>query len=65
MKKFLSGSKTQYIIDGKGKRTALKLYEALLEELEDLCDITEVERIIESEDKYYTLEEVEKYFESK
>ncbi len=55
--------KAQYIVDKDGKKTGvildIKLFNALLQELEDLYDITEAERIIEKKGKKYTLEEVE------
>lgn len=55
---------TQYIVDKKGQKTGvildIKLFQALLEELEDLYDITEAERVIEKKGKEYTLEDVEK-----
>lgn len=53
----------------KGKKTGvlldIKLFDKLLEELEDLYDITEAERIIEKKGKRYTLEEVEQSLSAK
>ena len=61
--------KTQYIIDKTGKKTGvildIKVFENLLEELEDLYDITEAERIIRKGGKEYSLEEIEKSFAMK
>lgn len=70
MKKSISSSlKAQYVVDSKGKKTAvildIKIYDRLLEELEDLYDITEAERIIEKKGKRYTLEEVERSLSTK
>lgn len=59
----LENLKTQYIINNKGEKTGvlidIKLFEKLLEELEDLYDITPAERIIEKKGKRYTLQEIE------
>ena len=56
--------KTQYIVDKKGNKTGvildIKLFEAIIEELEDLYDITQAEKIIDQNGKRYTLEEIEK-----
>lgn len=60
--------KAQYIVDKDGKKTGvildIKMFNALLQELEDLYDITQAERIIEKKDQKYTLEEVEKSLSS-
>ena len=46
------GEKTGVILD-------IKLFEALLEELEDLYDIAHAEKILAKKGKKYSLEEVE------
>jgi len=54
----------QYIVDEKGRRTGvildIKLFEAMLEELEDIYDVAEAEKIIKKGEKGYTHEEVKK-----
>lgn len=70
MRKSISQNiKTQYVVDSKGKRTGvlvdIKIFERLMEELEDLYDITEAEKIIKKKGKRYTLEEVEKSLSTK
>lgn len=54
----------QYIIDEQGNKTAvildLKVFNKLLEELEDLYDIAEAEKIIKKGGRKFTPEEVEK-----
>lgn len=54
----------QYIIDEHGNKTAvildLKLFNKLLEELEDLYDVVEAEKIIKRGGRTFTAEEVEK-----
>ena len=68
-KSIFSDLKAQYVVDSKGKKTGvildIKLFDRLLEELEDLYDITEAERIIEKKGKRYTLEEVEQSLSAK
>jgi len=70
MKKSVSPTlKARYVVDSKGKKTGvlldIKLFERLLEELEDLYDITKAERIIEKKGKRYTLKEVEQSLSAK
>ena len=61
--------KAQYIVDKKGQKTGvildIKLFEALIEELEDLYDITQAEKVIEKKGEKYTLEEVERLLSDK
>jgi hypothetical protein len=65
----ISGIKAQYIVDNKGNKTGvildIKLFDALLEELEDLYDIADAERIIKKKGKRYSLQEVEKILAKK
>lgn len=53
----------RYIVDEKGKKTdvilSIETFDSLLQELEDLYDITEAEKIIKKKGKRYTLKEVE------
>jgi len=55
--------RTQYIVNKDGEKTGvildIKLFNALLQELEDLYDIAQAEKIIEKKEKKYSLEEVE------
>ncbi len=64
-----SGISAQYIVDNKGKKTGvildIKLFDALLEELEDLYDVANAERIIKKRGKRYSLQEVEKILAKK
>ena len=56
----------QYIIDSKGKKTSvvldLKTFMAMVEELEDLYDIVQAEKILAKgeEEEGHTIEEIEK-----
>ena len=59
----------RYLVDKEGNKTdivlSIDLFNALLQELEDLYDITEAEKIIKKKGKRYTLEEVEKMLAKK
>jgi predicted DNA-binding protein len=59
----------QYIIDKKGKKTAIilsiKTYEKLLEEFEDLYLGRVAQEILKNDTEVYTLEEVEKELHNK
>lgn len=59
----------QYIVDEQGNKTAvildLKIFNKMLEELEDLYDVLEAEKVIKKEGKRFTFEEVEKAFTAK
>jgi predicted DNA-binding protein len=54
----------QYIVDENGNKTAiildLKIFNKLLEELEDLYDVAEAEKIIKKGGRTFTMEEIEK-----
>lgn len=53
----------QYIVDEQGNKTAvildLKIFNKMLEELEDLYDVVEAEKIIKKGEKTFTSKEVE------
>lgn len=61
----------QYIVDGAGKKTSvvldLKTFSLIIEELEDLQDIREAEKILAKGKKEYgrTLEEIKKSLRKK
>ena len=54
----------QFIVDGHGKRVGViltaKLYDALIEELEDLHDTLKAERRLARSKKSHSLEDLEK-----
>lgn len=56
----------QYIVDEQGNKTAvildLKVFNKLLEELEDLYDVVEAEKVIKKGGRTYTTAEVEKAY---
>ena len=53
-----------FLVNESGKTIAvqldIKIYEALLEELEDIYDAKRAEKIIEKKEKTYTIDELEK-----
>ncbi len=59
----------QYIVDDKGKKIGvvldIKTFTSMVEELENLYEIIEAEKIIKKKGKRYTLEEVEKSLSAK
>ena len=63
--------KPQYIIDEKGKKTAVilnvKTFESILEELEDLYDVAQAEEIIKKgeTEEGRTIEEIEESLNKK
>ena len=67
----LNTIKPQYIVDSKGKRTGVlldvKTFTLMLEELEDLYDIMQAEKILSKgeEEEGRTLEEIEKSLHKK
>ena len=58
--------KPNFLFDNAGKCIAvqidIKIYEALLEELEDARDVKDAERIMAKKGKTRTLKEIEKFF---
>jgi hypothetical protein len=56
----------KFLFDNAGKCIAvqidIKVYEALLEELEDARDVKDAERIMAKKGKMHTLKEIEKFF---
>ena len=67
----LSTIKPQYIVDSKGKRIGVvldvKTFTSMVEELEDLYDIMEAEKILAKgeEEEGRTIEEIEKSLHKK
>ena len=67
----LSKIKPQYIVDGRGKKTGVvldvKAFTLMVEELEDLYDIVQAERILAKgeEEEGRSIEEIEKSLHKK
>jgi len=67
----LNTIKPQYIVDSKGKKTAVvldvKTFTSMVEELEDLYDVIEAEKILAKgeEEEGRTIEEIEKSLHKK
>ena len=59
----LSSVKAQYIVNKTGKKTGvildMKQLKTLFDEIEDLYDIAQAERVMAKKGKKYTLKEVE------
>lgn len=61
----------QYIIDSEGKKNSVvldvKTFESMIEELEDLYDIIEAEKILAKgeEEEGHSIEEIEKFLNKK